>query len=76
LLDVAERNIKIITELDPQKMGEVYRMEALNPDSPDECPKVLRELVQKFIDESGISQPKIYVLDDPGLLIKVKNQKH
>ncbi len=74
LLDVAERNIKIITELDPQKMGEVYRMEALNPDSPDECPKVLRELVQKFLDESGVSQPKIYVLDDPGLLIKVKNQ--
>jgi hypothetical protein len=32
--------------------------------------------VQKFIDESGVSQPKIYVLDDPGLLIKVKNQKH
>ncbi len=76
LLDVAERNIKIITELNPQKMGEVYRMEALNPDNPDECPKVLRELVQKFLDESGVSQPRIYILDDPGLLIKVKNQKH
>ncbi|MBD3406899.1 MAG: DUF2088 domain-containing protein [Candidatus Lokiarchaeota archaeon] len=74
LLDVAEKNIKVVTQLSPEEL-EIYRMEACNPNSPDDSQRVLRELVQRYIEESGISDPKIYVLDDPGLLINVEKQK-
>ncbi len=76
LLDVAEGNIKVVTQLDPDELRNVYRMEACNPNSPDDSQRLLRELVERFTKETGIENPRIYVLDDPGLLINVKNQIH
>jgi len=74
LLDVAEGNIKVVTELDSEELRDIYRMEACNPNTPEDSQRVLREIVSRFTDETGIHSPRIYVLDDPGLLINVKNQ--
>ncbi len=75
LLDVAEKNIKVVTELDPEQMGDIYRMEACNPETPEDSQRVLRELVQRYLKENTEDKnPRIYVLDDPGLLINVKNR--
>ena len=72
LLDVEERNIKIVTELDPQMLNEVYRMEGFNPKSPEDVQRILRELIERYTKENP--DPRIYVLDDPGLLVHVQNQ--
>ncbi|MFW9907564.1 MAG: lactate racemase domain-containing protein [Candidatus Thorarchaeota archaeon] len=74
LLDVAEGNIKVVTQLDPDELKNVYRMEACNPNSPEDGQRVLREIMNRFVRESGISNPRVYVLDDSGLLVNVKNQ--
>ncbi len=74
LLDVAERNIKVVTELDPKEMSEIYRMEALNPENPSDAQRILREAVERFIEENpDIPNPRIYVLPDAGLLVDVKS---
>jgi hypothetical protein len=49
-------------------------MEGCSVQSSDEVRKVLQDLVDRFLKENP--NPKIYVLDDPGLLINVKNQIH
>jgi len=74
LLDVAEGNIKVVSGLDPDELRSVYRMEGCKPDSPREVQKILRELVTRFLKENP--HPRIYVLDDPGLLINVRSQVH
>ena len=74
LLDVAEGNIKVVSGLDPDELRKIYRMEGCKPDNPHEVQKILRDLVTRFLKEN--TDPKIYVLDDPGLLINVKNQIH
>ncbi|MHA1653293.1 MAG: lactate racemase domain-containing protein [Candidatus Thorarchaeota archaeon] len=76
LLDVEERNIKVVTQLDPDVLSEVYRMEGLNPSDPSEVQSLLRGLVERYIKENpDIPNPRIYVLPDAGLLIKVAHQK-
>ena len=75
LLDVTEHNIKVVTELDPKELHDVYRMDAINPESAEDAQRVLRELTERFVKENPeIPNPKVYVLDDPGLLIEVKNR--
>ncbi|NHJ13535.1 MAG: DUF2088 domain-containing protein [Candidatus Thorarchaeota archaeon] len=75
LLDVAEGNIKVVTELDSDELSKVYRMEGINPGKPDEVQKVLRRLVGRFIEENpDIPDPRIYVLPDAGLLVEVKSR--
>ncbi len=74
LLDVAEGNIKVVSGLDPGELRSIYRMEGCKPDNPHEVQKILRDLVNRFLKENP--KPRIYVLDDPGLLINVKNQIH
>jgi nickel-dependent lactate racemase len=74
LLDVAEGNIKVVSSLDPDELRSVYRMEGCKPDNPREVQKMLRDLVTRFLKENP--HPRVYVLDDPGLLINVKNQVH
>jgi hypothetical protein len=73
-LDVAEGNIKIVSGLDPDELRNIYRMEGCSVQSADEVQKVLRDLVERFLKENP--NPKVYILDDPGLLINVKNQIH
>jgi len=72
LLDVAERNIKLVTELDSEMLSEVYRMDGRNPKSCEEAQGVLREIMQEFLEEHP--EPTVYVLNDPGLLVNVKNR--
>jgi len=74
LLDVAEGNIKVVSELDPTELRDVYRMEGCRPNSPEDVQKILRELMDRFLKEHP--NPRVYVLDDPGLLINVKSQIH
>ncbi|MFW9982133.1 MAG: lactate racemase domain-containing protein [Candidatus Thorarchaeota archaeon] len=74
LLDVAEGNIKVVSGLDPDELRNIYRMEGCSVQSVDEVQRILRDLVYRFLKENP--NPKIYVLDDPGLLINVKNQVH
>ncbi|MGY5876288.1 MAG: lactate racemase domain-containing protein [Candidatus Thorarchaeota archaeon] len=76
LLDVAERDIKVVTELDPVEMSSIYRMEAHNPGGLYDEKRILRELVQRYIEEKGNPNPRIYVLPDAGLLVNVKHQQH
>ena len=77
LLDVAERNIKVVTELDPEELGEIYRMEALNPSNPSDAQRVLRQAIERYIEENpDIPDPRIYVLPDAGLLVEVKNRQN
>ena len=72
LLDVAEGNIKVISGLDPDELRSIYRMEGCSVDSHTEVQKALRDLVFRFLEENP--SPRIYVLDDPGLLVNVRNQ--
>ncbi|MHA1963217.1 MAG: lactate racemase domain-containing protein [Candidatus Thorarchaeota archaeon] len=74
LLDVAEGDIKVISGLDPDELRSIYRMEGCSVKDSSEVQKVLRDLVDRFLKEHP--NPKVYVLDDPGLLINVKNQIH
>ena len=74
LLDVEERNIKIVTELDTDLLHNIYRMEGFNPKDAGDVQNILRELVQRYLEINP--NPRIYVLEDPGLLVIVKNQKN
>ncbi len=74
LLDVAEGNIKVISGLDADELRTIYRMEGCSVDNASEVQQTLRNLVNRFLKENP--NPKVYVLDDPGLLINVKNQIH
>jgi len=75
LLDVAEHNIKVVTQLDSKELRDIYRMDAINPERPEDAQQVLREIIERFVRENpDIPNPKVYVLDDPGLLIEVKNR--
>ena len=74
LLDVAEGNIKVISGLNPDELRSIYRMEGCSVNDSTEVQKILRDLVDRFLKETP--NPKVYVLDDPGLLINVKNQIH
>jgi hypothetical protein len=74
-LDVAEHNIKVVTQHDPKELRDIYRMDAMNPEDPADAQRVLREITERFVKENpDIPNPKVYVLDDPGLLIEVKNR--
>ena len=72
LLDVAEGNIKVISELDSHELRSIYRMEGCSVDAPSQVQGKLRDLVTRFLKENP--NPKIYILEDAGLLINVKNQ--
>lgn len=72
LLDVAEGNIKVISELEPDELRSIYRMEGCSVDAPSQVQGKLRDLVTRFLKENP--NPKIYILEDAGLLINVKNQ--
>jgi nickel-dependent lactate racemase len=72
LLDVAEGNIKVISGLDPDELRSIYRMEGCSVSEASEVQKTMRDLVDRFLAENP--NPRVYVLDDPGLLINVKNQ--
>lgn len=72
LLDVAEGNIKVVTELDKDELRDVYRMEACNPQSPEDAENILRDIMERFLQRNP--NPRVYVLDDPGLLVKVEKQ--
>ncbi len=74
LLDVAEGNIKVISGLDPDEMQSIYRMEGCLVKDSSEVQNILRDIVDRFLKETP--NPKVYVLDDPGLSINVKNQIH
>jgi nickel-dependent lactate racemase len=74
LLDVAEGNIKLISSLDPDEVRRVYRMEGCKPENPQAVQKLLREIVTRFLKENP--KPRVYVLEDAGLLVNVKNQVH
>jgi nickel-dependent lactate racemase len=74
LLDVAEGNIKVVSGLDSDELRNIYRMEGCSVKSADEVQQILRDLIDRFVKDNP--NPKIYVLDDPGLLINVKNQVH
>ena len=74
LLDVAEGNIKVISGLDADELRSIYRMEGCSVDDHSQVQGTLRDLVNRFLKENP--NPKVYVLDDPGLLINVKNQIH
>ncbi|MHA1390332.1 MAG: lactate racemase domain-containing protein [Candidatus Thorarchaeota archaeon] len=74
LRDVEEGNIKVISGLDADMLRTIYRMEGCSVSDYKEVQGNLRDLVSRFLKENP--KPKIYVLDDPGLLINVKNQIH
>ncbi|MCK4566406.1 MAG: hypothetical protein KAU48_03765, partial [Candidatus Thorarchaeota archaeon] len=74
LLDIAEGNIKVISSLDADELRSIYRMEGCSVDDASDVQGSLRDLVTRFL--KGNPNPKVYVLDDPGLLINVKNQIH
>ncbi len=76
LLDVEERNIKVVTEYDPDELSTIYRMEGINPSSPQDSQRILRELVNRYRTEMGKDNPRIYILPDAGLLVNVKHQQH
>ena len=46
LLDVAEGSIKVVTQLDPTELRDIYRMEACNPNGPEDSQRVLREIME------------------------------
>ncbi len=72
LLDVAEGNIKVVSGLDPEELRNIYRMEGCLVQNAHEVQQILRNLVERFLEENP--KPRIYILSDPGLLINVKNQ--
>ncbi len=74
LRDIEEGNIKVISSLDADELRSIYRMEGCSVDDASKVQHTLRDLVTRFLKENP--NPKVYVLDDPGLLINVKNQIH
>ncbi|MBN2231079.1 MAG: DUF2088 domain-containing protein [Candidatus Thorarchaeota archaeon] len=74
LLDVLEGNIKVISTLDPEELRSIYRMEGCSVENPNKVQGILRDLVKRHLKENP--NPKIYLIEDPGLLITVKNQVH
>jgi len=74
LRDIEEGNIKVISGLDADELRSIYRMEGCSVDDASKVQQTLRDLVTRFLKENP--NPKVYVLDDPGLLINVKNQIH
>ena len=72
LLDVAEGDIKVISGLDSEELRSIYRMEGCSVNGPEQVQDRLRELVDRYLKENP--NPRIYVLDDPGLLVNVRNQ--
>lgn len=74
LLDVSEGNIKLVSGLDPDELRSVYRMEGCSVKDSSEVQAALRTLVDRFLKENP--SPKVYVLEDSGLLVNVKNQIH
>lgn len=74
LRDIEEGNIKVISGLDADELRSIYRMEGCSVDNASEVQQTLRDLVNRFLKENP--NPKVYVLDDPGFLINVKNQIH
>jgi len=74
-LDVAEHNVKVVTELDSKELWDIYRMEGINPQGPEDAQRIMRGLVERFVKENpDISNPRVYVLPDAGLLVEVKNR--
>ncbi len=74
LRDVEEGNIKVVSELDPDELRSIYRMEGLTVKDASEVQEILRSVVKRYLKENP--NPKIYILEDAGLLINVKNQIH
>ncbi|TFH12646.1 DUF2088 domain-containing protein [Candidatus Bathyarchaeota archaeon] len=74
LQDVGEGNIKVVSNLDPDELGNIYRMEGYRPSNPAAVQKILRRLIEVFLEKHP--NPRVYILEDSGLLIKVKNQVH
>ncbi len=72
LLDVAEGNIKLVSGLDSDELRSVYRMEGCTVKDSSDVQAILRSLMERYAKEH--SNPKVYVLEDSGLLINVKNQ--
>ena len=72
LLDVAEGNIKVISNLDPNELRDIYRMEGFRPSNPADVQQILRKLIESFLKDHP--NPRVYVINDSGLLIKVKNK--
>ena len=72
LLDVEEGDIKLVSNLDRNIVRNLYRMEGIRPSSPAEVQIILRELVERFLVQH--QNPRVYVLEDPGLLVNVKIQ--
>ncbi len=76
LLDVGEGNIKVVTQLDPKTLREVYRMEGIRPTSPDGVRDLLRGVVDRYLSEHpDITDPIIYVLPDAGVLVEVTDRR-
>ena len=74
LRDVKPGDIKVVTELDPKMLLETYHMEGLNPKGPEDVQRILRELVERYLEINP--HPRIFVMHDAGALINVKHQKH
>ncbi len=74
-LDVAEGDVKVVTTLEPKMMRSIYRMEALNPTSPQDVQQILRQLLERWTKEHpDRKDPLIYVLDNASLLINVRRK--
>ncbi len=74
-LDVAEGDVKVVTTLEPTMMRNIYRMEALNPTSPQDVQRILRQLLERWQKEHpDRKDPLIYVLDNASLLINVRRR--
>ncbi len=72
LRDVKPGDIKVITELDPDMLIKTYHMEGLNPKSPEDVQRILRDLVVQYLEINP--EPRIFVLQDASALIDVKNR--
>ncbi len=72
LLDVAEGNIKLVSGLDPDELRKVYRMEGCIVKDSSDVQAILRNLMERYAKEHP--NPKVYVLEDSGLLVNVKHQ--
>jgi hypothetical protein len=72
LPDVAEGDIRVVSQLDRKMLCDIYRMEGLNPRNPADAQRVLRELMQRFLKENP--DPRVFILDNAGLYISVKHQ--
>ncbi|MEM4736174.1 MAG: lactate racemase domain-containing protein, partial [Candidatus Thorarchaeota archaeon] len=75
LLDVAEGDVKVLTELDPKTLRSVYRLEGVSPNVPGGPQAALRGLFERWVKEHPDNpDPLIYVLGDSGLLVNVKKR--